>query len=237
MTSRLNELVEAAWPTVDAALTTGLKEPDGNALGKLVALVDRPADLMAHVTFRWTGHHVSAGFEQKELTVDVGTIHELRSHENVARDELDPAAGPALGDRMAEWATATRAGERQWMLRQLVDQSAESPTAFDVEALHGLRRGSRVVAFASIDGLDKACKAAGVDLVDCTHALGEPGARLLSFPIDEVVASRLEDLTASWDLGDHGMVVRLTERIELRFSKATAHGHLRRYSAVGPFPT
>ena len=141
-----------------------------------------------------------------------------------------------MRDRFTDWATQTRAAERVWMLRQLVHHSTPAPTALDAAAVKHLPHGSRVVAFAQVDGLEKACKAAGVDFVDCAHALAAPGARAVSFPIGDAVASRLEDLTSSWDLQGHGFVVRLTERIEVRFTKAVEHHTLVHYSAVGSFP-
>lgn len=224
--------VEAAWPEISKALTTGLKETKGEELSTLVTIVDRSSDLSSRVRLGWSDPEPAGALEYRALKATVGTVGELRGRFRLLRSDLDPRLNEDTVIELTDWAKEVRKGERRWVLAQINDK-AEQKETFNRRTLRQVEPGWRLVSFSVVEGLKEACAQRDVEFIPC-KASDAPGVKVLVYAQAQFSVARLEDLTPRFEYGDDGIDVFLTERVELFGFDDDAPAL--KYSTVGTFP-
>jgi hypothetical protein len=214
VSSKLDALVDAAWPKISAAIHKGIKERK-HRLDALVTLVERSGDLRDSVVLAWFDVPQQGGFSEQSLTAEPATIRQLRADEPLARREMDPDLGDERQRRLEVWAGEVRTKEHKWVLERIAEVATSTGELNDDCLKHLVPAGTwRIVVFSSHDGLEAQCRARGIDPVK-RDDVDLQGTAALAYRIADFAVARREDLTPTFDYNDEGILVVLSEQIEL----------------------
>jgi hypothetical protein len=214
VSSKLDALVDAAWPKISTALQKGLKEKK-HRLDALVTLVERSGDLRDSVVLAWSDATDHGGFSERRLSAEPATICQLRADEPLTRQDMDPDLGDKRQRELEVWAGAVRTEEHKWVLERIAEVATAAGELND-DCLKALVPAGtwRIVVFSSSEGLEAQCRAKGIELVK-RDDVGLQGKAALAYRIADFAVARREDLTPSFDYKDEDILVVLSEQIEL----------------------